>query len=128
MEVSGAESGLGLYLFEHDFRANAWRLSRRKTGIHFSGSCSSVRYRYRLPPFWFETSWLRIGLVRLGAPCLGAFTGRRTMPAPARRGFLCNGSGDFSCCHLMTCSCESAVAQAGADAHEGPRQAMIPRP
>src|SRR3984957_1434873 len=124
MEVSGGESGLGLYLFEHDFPRKRLAFVARETGIHFSGSCSSVRYRYRLPPFWFETSWLRIGLVRLRAPCLGAFNGRRTMPAPARRGFLYNRSGDFSCCDLMTCSCESAVAQAGADAHEGPRQAM----
>src|SRR5438876_9205586 len=30
-----------LYLFfEHDLRANASRLSRGKTGVHFSGSCS----------------------------------------------------------------------------------------
>src|SRR5258705_8346955 len=28
-------------LFEHDLRANASRLSRGKTGTHFSGSCSS---------------------------------------------------------------------------------------
>src|SRR6266436_8199321 len=27
-------------LFEHDLRANALRLSRGKTGSHFSGSCS----------------------------------------------------------------------------------------
>src|SRR3979490_2208501 len=27
-------------LFEHDLRANASRLSRGKTGTHFSGSCS----------------------------------------------------------------------------------------
>src|SRR6266566_1450107 len=33
-----------LYLFfEHDLRANASRLSRGKTGIHFSGSCSSAQ-------------------------------------------------------------------------------------
>src|SRR5260370_31623572 len=29
-------------LFEHDLRANASRLSRGKTGPHFSGSCSTV--------------------------------------------------------------------------------------
>jgi hypothetical protein len=29
-------------LFEHDLRANASRLSRGKTGIHFSGSCSRM--------------------------------------------------------------------------------------
>ena len=28
------------FLFEHDLRANASRLSRGKTGEHFSGSCS----------------------------------------------------------------------------------------
>src|ERR1700738_4148309 len=28
-------------LFEHDLRANASRLSRGKTGSHFSGSCSA---------------------------------------------------------------------------------------
>src|SRR5258708_12530266 len=33
-----------LTLFTHDLRANASRLSRAKTGIHFSGSCArSVR-------------------------------------------------------------------------------------
>src|SRR5882724_6042527 len=30
-------------LFVHDLRANAPRLSRGKTGSHFSGSCSSWR-------------------------------------------------------------------------------------
>jgi hypothetical protein len=29
-------------LIEHNLRANALRLSRGKTGFHFSGSCSSV--------------------------------------------------------------------------------------
>src|SRR6266480_4409154 len=28
------------FLFEHDLRANASRLSRGKTGTHFSGSCA----------------------------------------------------------------------------------------
>src|ERR1700694_4913796 len=28
------------FLIEHDLRANASRLSRGKTGFHFSGSCS----------------------------------------------------------------------------------------
>src|ERR1700722_2984961 len=51
MEVSGAESGLGLYLFEHDFPRKRLAFVARETGIHFSGSCSSVRYRYRLPRF-----------------------------------------------------------------------------
>src|ERR1700732_3034476 len=32
-------------LFEHDLRANASRLSRGKTGSHFSGSCSSADRR-----------------------------------------------------------------------------------
>src|SRR5712664_3409942 len=31
---------LYFFLFEHDLRANASRLSRGKTGTHFSGSCS----------------------------------------------------------------------------------------
>src|ERR1700737_5313204 len=36
---------------EHDLRANASRLSRGKTGTHFSGSCSRlVRDRSRAPP------------------------------------------------------------------------------
>src|ERR1700732_7764 len=30
-------------LFEHDLRANAARLSRGKTGAHFSGSCSNAK-------------------------------------------------------------------------------------
>src|SRR6266850_5980666 len=34
-------SSRSIFLFEHDLRANASRLSRGKTGIHFSGSCSS---------------------------------------------------------------------------------------
>src|SRR5258705_12923574 len=29
-----------IFLFEHNLRANASRFSRRKTGPHFSGSCS----------------------------------------------------------------------------------------
>src|SRR6202022_2064542 len=32
-----------IFLFEHDLRANASRLSRGKTGTRFSGSCSSVQ-------------------------------------------------------------------------------------
>jgi hypothetical protein len=44
-------SSRSIFLFEHDLRANASRLSRRKTGTHpsgrgpgacFSGSCSIV--------------------------------------------------------------------------------------
>src|SRR6266571_3258442 len=34
-------SSRSIFLFEHDLRANASRLSRGKTGTHFSGSCSS---------------------------------------------------------------------------------------
>src|SRR5882757_399628 len=37
-------------LFEHDLRANASRLSRGKTGSHFSGSCSSAKTRFALLP------------------------------------------------------------------------------
>src|SRR6266851_2462806 len=33
---------LSIFLLEHDLRANASRLSRGKTGAHFSGSCSSL--------------------------------------------------------------------------------------
>src|SRR4030081_2443141 len=33
-------SSRSIFLFEHDLRANASRLSRGKTGTHFSGSCS----------------------------------------------------------------------------------------
>src|ERR1700688_4662312 len=36
-------SSRSIFLFEHDLRANASRLSRGKTGTHFSGSCSSVQ-------------------------------------------------------------------------------------
>ena len=35
-------SSRSIFLFEHDLRANASRLSRGKTGTHFSGSCSST--------------------------------------------------------------------------------------
>src|ERR1700679_3707606 len=31
-----------IFLLEHDLRADASRLSRGKTGIHFSGSCSHL--------------------------------------------------------------------------------------
>src|SRR6185437_9309864 len=41
------ESDHGLIsLFEHDLRANASRLSRGKTGFHFSRSCSELQIRY----------------------------------------------------------------------------------
>jgi hypothetical protein len=48
---------ISLYLlFEHDLRANISRLSRGKTGIHFSGSCSrkllSTKFGWRLIPMW----------------------------------------------------------------------------
>src|SRR6202051_187294 len=33
-------SSRSIFLFEHDLRANASRLSRGKTGTHFSGSCA----------------------------------------------------------------------------------------
>src|SRR6266571_847173 len=36
-------SSRSIFLFEHDLRANASRLSRGKTGTHFSGSCSNLR-------------------------------------------------------------------------------------
>src|SRR6266852_1755395 len=36
-------------LFEHDLRAHASRLSRGKTGAHFSGSCSSLKKIRRIP-------------------------------------------------------------------------------
>ena len=40
------ESGFSpIFLFELDLRANASRLSRGKTGFHFSGSCSNSGFR-----------------------------------------------------------------------------------
>src|SRR6267378_7676322 len=38
-------SSRSIFLFEHDLRANASRLSRGKTGTHFSGSCSRRSFR-----------------------------------------------------------------------------------
>src|SRR5436190_24388956 len=35
-------SSRSIFLFEHDLRANAVRLSRGKTASHFSGSCSRL--------------------------------------------------------------------------------------
>src|SRR5712672_1802623 len=43
-------SSRSIFLFEHDLRANASRLSRGKTGSHFSGSCSSAKTRFALLP------------------------------------------------------------------------------
>src|SRR5258708_24024876 len=37
----GLRRSLTSFLLEHDLRANASRLSRGKTGTHFSGSCSN---------------------------------------------------------------------------------------
>jgi hypothetical protein len=37
-------------LFEHDLRANAWRLSQGKTAFHFSGSCSNGSMFRRFQP------------------------------------------------------------------------------
>ena len=54
------------FLFEHDLRANASRLSRGKTGTHFSGSCSGIGA--------FLLSWLHF------RPCPDASAGR----CPAR--------------------------------------------
>src|SRR5712664_3987826 len=51
-------SSRSIFLFEHDLRANASRLSRGKTGTHFSGSCSS------------EISHNAVGAIRCAiAPC-----------------------------------------------------------
>src|SRR5258708_39460424 len=43
-----------IFLFEHDLRANASRLSRGKTGTHFSGSCSNLPRcePHRAPRWW----------------------------------------------------------------------------
>src|SRR5258706_3275734 len=53
-------SSRSIFLFEHDLRANASRLSRGKTGTHFSGSCSKrgrlrrVRYTSMTARLWFD--------------------------------------------------------------------------
>jgi hypothetical protein len=59
-----------VHLFGHDLRANASRLSRAKTGIHFSGSCPKIllqRFQARraLLPCREPALHRRIGLMLL---------------------------------------------------------------